>query len=585
MQNLLLITILTCFSVLWGADGSTESSSHPTMPAKYFGSPQQTIMNINNLTAWIYNDGKSGINPIEEDGIIYPRGTACVVYSDGLVWGGYSQDGKNPSLRVGGQTYLVSTQPGNILSVGVAQDPNEPEVRIYRIRRDWQIVSDAELRRDAAELLRIDTTEVTQSEINDVRTQYQTDWNQWPVDMGAPFYDLNKNGIYEPALGETPGLAGADQVIWFVCNDLNTIRALYMYGSPPLGIELQITMWGHKGSGPLGQVIFRRYRFINKSGFRFDSVYVALWADVDIGDYADDLVGCDSLLNLAFAYNGNPVDHLFQAYGLVPPAICYDLLQGPIISSVGDTAIFDFKKRPGYKNLPMTSFGYFPTGNEEWLDPELQSYNGTLEWYNLLQGFLPLKDSLHHLPFTHRDTGQATKFPVNGNPVTGIGDIDGLNSNFSPGARRMELSSGPFNMQPGDTQEVVVALVGGISNSYLMSVAQMKKNDAAIQWPPEIPFNNPQPHTIELFYNFPNPFNSTTNIRFFLIKQVKVKLAIHNILGQQIRTLHYGELVQGFHQLEWDGRDDAGNYISSGVYFVRLSTGDFIKTRKMILLR
>jgi hypothetical protein len=227
------------------------------------GRQTQTLLNVNNITSWHYYDGMSGINPNGSSGVIYPRGTAGVIFQDGLVWGGYVHDNHPgwPALRTGGQTYRVGTAPGWIVTPGdsitppQAIDPANPRARIYRIRRDWQTLSYEESRMDAMELYSANS-EIGPEEINAVRTQYETDRNEWPVDLGAPFYDLNKNGIYEPQLGEEPGLFNADQVIWFVCNDLDSRQTYDLHGSPPMGFELQVTIWGYKSGGPLGQTNF-----------------------------------------------------------------------------------------------------------------------------------------------------------------------------------------------------------------------------------------------------------------------------------------------------------------------------------------
>lgn len=228
----------------------------------------------------------------------------------------------------------------------------------------------------------------------------------------------------------------------------------------------------------MGQTIFRRYRIINKSGAPIDSMFISLFSDVDVGDLADDLCGCDSIINLAFAYNGFPTDQWFAPFNLPPPAIGYCLLQGPIVPSAGDSAIFDFTVRPGFRNLPMTSFAYDPIGNTEWDAPDLTVYEGAIQWYNMMNGYLPLRDINQQIPFTHQQTGKPTKFPLNGDPVTGSGDVDGQPWNFWPSARNINFSSGPFAMLPGDTQEVVLAVVGGIDpiGNHLTSVAQLKEN-------------------------------------------------------------------------------------------------------------
>ncbi len=482
MRTFLLLLATAVFSHVWGYNNSIKTARSPVWAIENAGKPAATLMNINNWSSWIFDNGRSGFSPLEKSGGIYPRGTAPVIFEDGFVWGGYVRDGKQPELRVGGQTYVAGTQPGKIISPGVAQGLNDPAVRIYRIRADWQTASSMELAEDASELLDKPVWQVTQTEIDQVRMQYETDWNEWPVDMGAPFNDLNNNGIYEPGSGDTPGIADAHQVIWLVCNDLDSVLTKNLYGSSPMGIELQVTMWGYNVPGYYGQVMFRRYRMINKSGYAIDSTFVASWADPDLGKYSDDLAGCDKELNLAFAYNGEANDGQFEKFDLAPPAFGYDLLQGPVVPSKGDTAIFDLKKRVGYRNLPMTSFGYFASGGT-WDDPLFKSYDGTLQWYNMLNGYLPSADLENRQPYLHNSgpqAGQPTKFPLDGDPVTGSGDVDGIGFTY-PGDRRIYLTSGPFNMMPGDTQEVVVGIVGGISNTALMSVSQLKNNDLAIQ--------------------------------------------------------------------------------------------------------
>jgi hypothetical protein len=295
--------------------------------------PTSALLNINNISYWQYNDGRSGTNPRGNSGVKYPRGTAGVIYQDGIVWGGITQDPTSPQLRVGGQTYSIGTQAGRIISPGIAEDTDLPYVRIYKIRSDYLAVSDAELQVEAAELFHDGQIgEVTSEEILKLREQYDKDWKEWPAQHGAPYYDFNKNGIYEADLGEMPGLQNAHQVIWYVCNDLDGGRTFGFYGSPPLGIEMQVTIWGYREPEPLGECAFRRVRLINKSGFQIDSMYMAHWADCDIGDFSDDLVGCDSLLDIGFAYNGYSTDSEFQNFNLPPAAIAYAMLQGPVVT-------------------------------------------------------------------------------------------------------------------------------------------------------------------------------------------------------------------------------------------------------------
>ncbi len=93
------------------------------------------------------------------------------------------------------------------------------------------------------------------------------------------------------------------------------------------------------------------------------------------------------------------------------------------------------------------------------------------------------------------------------------------------------------------------------------------------------------PVTLQLEQNYPNPFNPSTTIRFNLPQSAPVKLAIVNRLGQTVRLLFDGKIAAGEHVIKWDGRDDDGFSVPSGVYLYRLESGGEVQTRKLILLQ
>ena len=93
------------------------------------------------------------------------------------------------------------------------------------------------------------------------------------------------------------------------------------------------------------------------------------------------------------------------------------------------------------------------------------------------------------------------------------------------------------------------------------------------------------PREFALDQNYPNPFNSGTAITFDLPYGETVNLAVYTISGQKVVTLVQGSRAAGYHQVSWDGRDEAGAALASGVYLYRLQVGDQLKTRKMLLLR
>jgi hypothetical protein len=93
------------------------------------------------------------------------------------------------------------------------------------------------------------------------------------------------------------------------------------------------------------------------------------------------------------------------------------------------------------------------------------------------------------------------------------------------------------------------------------------------------------PSDFALFQNYPNPFNPGTNIEFLLPKSGQVKIEIFNILGQKVRTLVDQHLKAGHKVVVWDGRDDWGKEVSSGIYFYQIKALEFSQTKKMVLLR
>lgn len=93
------------------------------------------------------------------------------------------------------------------------------------------------------------------------------------------------------------------------------------------------------------------------------------------------------------------------------------------------------------------------------------------------------------------------------------------------------------------------------------------------------------PGGFTLEQNYPNPFNPETAIRFALPQPDRVSLTVYNLLGEKIRILVNSQLSAGVHQMAWDGRDEAGREVSSGVYFYRLETDGYSKSLKMLLLR
>ena len=93
------------------------------------------------------------------------------------------------------------------------------------------------------------------------------------------------------------------------------------------------------------------------------------------------------------------------------------------------------------------------------------------------------------------------------------------------------------------------------------------------------------PEEFALGQNYPNPFNPITNINFSVPRTGTVSLVIYNIMGQKIKTLVSGNMKYGYHTVNWNGLDQLGRQVSSGVYFSELRAKGFRQTKKMLMLK
>ena len=85
--------------------------------------------------------------------------------------------------------------------------------------------------------------------------------------------------------------------------------------------------------------------------------------------------------------------------------------------------------------------------------------------------------------------------------------------------------------------------------------------------------------------NYPNPFNPTTKISYSLPAAGLVKIVIYNTLGQQVRVLINQEQEAGQYNIEWNSRNDHNQRLSSGVYILRMEAAEFVKDKKLMLLK
>ncbi len=93
------------------------------------------------------------------------------------------------------------------------------------------------------------------------------------------------------------------------------------------------------------------------------------------------------------------------------------------------------------------------------------------------------------------------------------------------------------------------------------------------------------PTEYALHDNYPNPFNPTTTLRFDLPEVSSITLTIYNMLGQRVRTFNMNDTPAGYHSIKWNATNDYGDPVGAGVYLYQLQANQYVKTRKMVLLK
>lgn len=427
----------------------------------------RSFININNIYTDIHNTGLT-----DYGNFFFPTASGNYMgYATGFLFGVKLPNEEYP--RVGGNYYVSGLQPGNINPDGTASDRNLNKFRVYRVRPDiFPGGPKVDLSYEAK----------SSGESEDIiRAEYENDWNSWPAQLGAPYNDINNDKIYEPGI-DIPGVPGADQTLWYVANDLDSTLTKNLYGADPIGIEIQATIWAYNVNGTLGNTIFRKFRFINKSisqsnpaGITYDSMYVAMFSDADVVDYSDDVMGSDSTLGLSYIYNSKePPENYWNGYP--ESSLGFQLLSGPVVDSPGDTAHLNGRIILNKKNLPATASMYLDRYNRDlnFSDPVLHGIAGSQQFYNMFRGRYPRSGNLYYDSLDQR----STRFIFDGDPVKGTGWFQKPNTLHDS---RLGIASGSFTMAPGDTQEVVFAEYAIIAKDRISSVKTLRFGASVIK--------------------------------------------------------------------------------------------------------
>lgn len=357
------------------------------------------------------DDTRPGLHwPVAGSGIasFFQRG---LVYNGTPMLSGYVRG----DLRVSGNVSYDNYLPGPIFPGLKTGHPDNPLYRIYTISAG---------------------------------KEDETDFREWPAQLGAPV-DTSGN----------PFLYGSPQMFW-VINDLDTASMRKHLFCDPMGVEVQCVLHPLFSLGNLtADALILRLTYINKSSDTIRDAYVGYRADPDVRDAQSDAAASDEKRALAYVYDQFRYPHIKEE-GAASAAFGVCMLQTPAIpAQPGDRARWGDGWKEGYRNVPVAA-AVAPMKSSPGPVGEWSGERSAERWHALMQG--GGLDAVVRNPLT----GEPARFWFDGDPVRGEGWLvdDGwlINDEIvadKAGDKRILISAGPFDFAPGDTQQVVLALI------------------------------------------------------------------------------------------------------------------------------
>lgn len=292
------------------------------------------------------------------------------------------------------------------------------------------------------------------------------DYMNYAVDQGAPTVVDGEGDLVPDMIG--------DQMLWSIYNDADVSQHDNME-TDPLGIEIKQTVFAWSQEGSLGSMVFVKYQIFNKGVNTINDFYISLWADPDLGTSSDDLVGCDTITSLGFVYNEDEFD---SQYNGTPPAMGFDFFQGPLRAKTIDDPVDAIGRMWGETytdsvNLGMVSFNKYKNGT----DPD-----NFRETYKYMLGL----DGKNDIAYVYN--GDTLKYQHSGDPVLGTGDLDPTGED-----KRWMQTTGPLTFVPGDSTEILAAVIVGQGSTVQQSIQVLKELDVFAQKLYEDGFNPPAP--------------------------------------------------------------------------------------------
>lgn len=425
-----------------GLPNSTGSKKIQRRAAACEPATFQADLDINNVRARILNGGDMwwDLNSVARYEIPKVNSESNAIRKNSLFAGAIWIGGLDPggNLKVAAMTYRQSGSdyfPGPLDSVSANTEAGRCKFydRIYKINQE-DIAAVAE-----------DINEATDDIIN-----YPGSGDPTFKEAGniAPYFDADGDGRYNYAAGDYPILDPSrprdkntpddqpDQMLTFVYNDRGNIHS--ETSGIPIGLELVTTAFAFKTNDEINNMTFYKTKITNRSSDAVRDCYFGQWVDADLGNYADDYVGCDTSRDLGFCYNGDDDDEGVLGYGTNPPSVGTDFFEGPRDENGNELGLAKFV----YYNNDFSIIG----------NPTLAEH-----YYGYLRGIW--KDGS---PVTFGgngyNTGSRTDFMFPDDPAEASGWHEKSAGN-TPGDRRYIQSSGPFTLEPGAVNFVTVGVV------------------------------------------------------------------------------------------------------------------------------
>ena len=406
----------------------------------------------------------------------------------------------------------------------------------------------------------------------------------------APFVDNNGDGIYNPYDGDYPKIKG-QQAVYFIYNDYQFSAA--QSGGPALNCETHYMAYAYNcpSDSAINNTIFLDYTIYNRSNLTYDSTYIGMWTDMDIGGVNDDAIGCDVDRSTFYTYNADSVDENASAYGYgaYPPAQGVTFLKGAKQDNDGMDNNFGINTNETINGL---GFGDAITDNEHWGMEYFLPYvtgnpQSNIDYYHYLMG-----RSLNNIPITYSPSGDTTKYFSPDSSDTywyGTGGILQPSGSVTgggtyPSDKRSIGSTGPFTFYPDSSIEITLALVFGrdyqttgnqagvvVMQERIDSIRSYYLTDFVSVCGGTLGIDNKKDIIEPSLTVYPNPFNNELTVNYEP-KNNTAKLEVYNLIGEKIASQIITKNISTI---------NLSNLVG-GIYFLRVTDGSTFLTQKII---